>query len=118
MAPNWKSLLRSLIPATDETRHNRVFATLVTSTSTLSACVSSPAIAVDPTIRQLASSSRGARGGRALEVAIPALSLVSAATGAIPVAGPPLKVVVNGLLVILKSFDVSGIASSNSLNTD
>jgi hypothetical protein len=76
-----------------------------------------PAIAVDPIIRQLASSSHGARGGIALEVAIPALSLVSAATGAIPVAGPPLKAVVNGLLVILRSFDVSGITSSDRLNT-
>jgi hypothetical protein len=116
MTSNLKSILRSLFPASDDTRRNGVIATLVTSTSTTSACVSSPAIAVDPTIRQLASSPSGSRGDGALEVAIPALSLVSAATEAIPVAGPPLKAVVNGLLVILKGFDVSGITWSENFN--
>jgi hypothetical protein len=112
---NPKSILQSLFPASDGTRRNGVIAGLVRSTSTTSTYVPTPTIAL--TIRQLTSSPNSARGSRALETATQVLSLVSPATGAIPVAGPPLQAVVKGLLALLKSFDVSSITSANSLIT-
>ncbi|KAG6825898.1 hypothetical protein H0H92_001936 [Tricholoma furcatifolium] len=46
------------------------------------------------------------RGDLALEAAVPILGLIGAVANGIPVAGGPLKAVVNSLLLILDGFDV------------
>ncbi|KAG6835157.1 hypothetical protein H0H93_004365, partial [Arthromyces matolae] len=80
---NLKALVKAISPWRNSPRNN-VVVTLVTSAQPQSGT---------------------SRGDRALEAAIPALRLTAAVADGIPVAGGPLKGVVNSLLAVLDIFD-------------
>ncbi|KAG6860851.1 hypothetical protein C0995_006826 [Termitomyces sp. Mi166 len=100
----FKSILKSLISS----RHSHVFPALMTRASATS-IVSSPAASAShkESIHQTLAASPPHRGEKAVEAAIPVLSLIAAASEGIPIAGGPLKVVIASLLEILKAFEQS-----------
>ncbi|KAG6847802.1 hypothetical protein H0H93_005907 [Arthromyces matolae] len=92
-----KTLLKTIFPS----RNN----VLVTSVVSSTVAVPAPAVATN-------SESSTSRADCALEAAIPALRIVAAVADGIPIAGGPLKGVVNSLLTVLDGFDEYQIAMS------
>ncbi|KAG6847792.1 hypothetical protein H0H93_005974 [Arthromyces matolae] len=86
-----KTLLNAIFPS----RNNVIVTRAVSST----VAVPAPAVIAS-------SESATSRADCALEAAIPALRIVAAVADGIPIAGGPLKGVVNSLLTVLDGFDV------------
>ncbi|KAG6826373.1 hypothetical protein H0H92_016106 [Tricholoma furcatifolium] len=106
--PTWKPGIKSLLKrilSSNNSENNRVFAIRTETLTADSTGITSPNTHANEPNGETDACRTSHPNEVALEIAIPALDLMSSISGAIPIAGGPLKGVVNSLQSVIKMFD-------------